>query len=230
MPFINLSTQGSGGLGSYASISPYDSTTSGYYMGRSVVGQNSYWGRYSISAYPISFDRDMSVSEYGILVNNFAGTFPGAHMRAWIYESDSTGMPRTLTWDPGVLQGINTNAGFFNKSATAATLKAGKRYWVASQLVLAPGGTVAINDEDFGSSNYAAISGTQLDPIASIPWPDGAAVAFSTGSASGLYIDELQSPGWTPGTAAPATLTGSLNSGFFLSSYVTALWIKAVGA
>ena len=230
MPFINLSSQSSGGLGTYASISPFNSAASGFYMGRSVIAENSYWGRYSVSAYPISFDRDMSVSDYGILINNFDGTFPGGQMRAWIYEADSTGMPRTRTWDPGVLTGINTTAGFFSKNATAATLKAGKRYWVISQLVLAPAGTVNIALEDFGTTKYAAITGTQLDPMASIPWPDGAAVALSTGSASGLYIDELQSGGWTPGTAAPATLTGSLNSGFSLSSYVTAVWIKAVGA
>jgi hypothetical protein len=230
MPFINLNSQSTGGIGSYASISPYDSTTSGFYMGRAVLGQNSYWGRYSIAAYPISFDRDMSVSDYGILVNNFDAGFDGAHMRAWIYEADATGMPRTRTWDPGVLTGINTTAGFFSKSATAATLKAGKRYWVASQLVLAPGGNVAINDEDVGSTFYAAVAGTQLDPVASIAWPDGAAIGQSSGFASGLYIDELQSGGWAPGSAAPATLTGDLNDGFYLTSYVTATWIKAVEA
>ena len=230
MPFINLSAQSSGGLGSYAAISPYDSTTSGYYMGRSDRGYNSYWGRYSIAAYPITFDRDMSVSKYGILVNNFDAAFPGAQMRAWIYESDSTGMPRTRTWDPGVLTGINTTAGFFSKSASPATLKAGKKYWVASQLVLAPGGTVAINDEDFGTSNYASITGTELDPVVSIPWLDEAAVGFGTGTAAGLYIDELQAPGWSPGSPAPATLTGDLNDGFSLTSYVTAVWIKAIGA
>ena len=230
MPFINLNSQSTGGIGSYASISPYDSETSGFYMGRAVMGQNSYWGRYSVAGYPISFDRDMSVSEYGILVANFDAGFDGAHMRAWIYEADATGMPRTLTWDPGVKTGINTTAGFFGKSATAATLEAGKKYWVISQMVLAPGGVVAINDEDQGSTFYASITGTQLDPIASIAWPTSSSIAEGSGSASGLYIDELQSGGWTPGDPAPATLTGDLNDGFYKTSYVTAVYIKAVGA
>lgn len=229
MPFIY--TTGGGLAASNTAISPFDSTTSGYYTGRGIQGTNSYWGRFSVGGSPISFDRDMSVDNYGILIFNFDdSTYPGAQARVWIYESDALGLPRTLTWDPGVLTGIGSAAGFYNKSDDAVVLEARKKYWVISQLVLEDPldpGQVDINAEDFGNSNYCSLRGTELDPVASYAWPDPASIAFSNGYMSGLYIDELQSPGWTPGDPAPATLTGDMNDGFYVSSYITTVFLRA---
>ena len=227
MPYTQ--PEGPGRLGQKLPLN-IKSGAASFQTGRFGAGLNGYWGRYSIGAFPISFDKNVDVSEYHMYITSVDESFDGGAMRVWIYEADTAGMPRTLAWDPGIVPDLGlTGPGSYGKSATAALLYANRTYWVASQLVLQDEeGDVLINAEDnTGTTNYRSPLGLGLDPAHSIGYGSVNDVAFNEGKpVVGLYIDELQSGGWTPGTPAAATLTGSLGSGFYPSSTQTTIWLK----
>jgi hypothetical protein len=202
--------------------------------GRYGLRENYYWGRYSVAGYPINFNKDVVASDWFLYFKAFDGSFPLGACRVWVYEADQDGLPRTLAWDAGFLYNIgNSGPGTYGITTDPVTLQANKTYWVISQLVLQDGmGEVAINDEDTsGLNTYWSMDGSGFDPVHSMGWPSTGDLNFNAGyNPVGLYIDELQSPGWSPETSAPATLTGAYNDGFYPTAYVATVWLGVEAA
>lgn len=215
-------------------ISQTPRTGSAIYTGRFGISNSDYWGRFTIGGFPISFDSNITVDTALMFFPNFDMAFPGGAARIWVYEADANGMPRTRKIDAGVINDIGlTGPGTYGVGFSPVVLEKNKTYWVISQNVLYDGnGDVDITLEDFGNNNLRRVGeGTGWDPTHSGYWVDGGALAFSGGvNPVGLYIDELQSPGWTPATPAPATLTGDFEAGFYTTGTVGAVWLEGTPA
>jgi hypothetical protein len=202
-----------------------DPSVPGVYTGRHGLSQNDYWGRFSATGFPISFDKDIAVDTVFIAVTNL-GTFPGGACRVWIYESDANGLPRNHVTDAVINDVGSSGPGTYGGGFSPAQLEKNKVYWVISQFVLKDEeGDIDITLENFGANNtYRAAISTGFDPMQSLGWSDGGGIAFSNGlNPVGLYIDEIANAPWNEAAIDP--LVDGLNTGFFTTAYVGNVWL-----
>lgn len=199
--------------------------------------RGNYWGIYGAHAVPLRFDTNTvvgsaSASSFGLGILSTQPGWVGGRLRLGIYQANAvTGMPGTKVWDPGVITGIGLSGPGFYTGGTSpvATLGTNNLYWLVTHLIAEDGsGNAAPAAEYFGNEAiYNAFANAGNEPMFSYGYASSSDVGMNYNMApTGLYCQEIVDFGWNQSTPWPTTLTGTLNSSFFPTSFTPAVFLK----
>jgi hypothetical protein len=195
------------------------------------------WSRWDLGLYPIRFDQDTTITGWSFVLEELPIDDPawyGFQARAFIYQANTNKLPHTLVAELGYFNGaqsVGDPTQLFELEANQpVTLTGGQLYWVGSQFVLNSDETgVPIINEELIGPKYRVLGTSRNGDIPDIGFPSNEVFGSLNGYA-GFYSLEIDAPGWSPETPAPAVLDGPLWLSLYPVPYVPMVLLKAVAA